>query len=354
MCIALISTAHPDYALIVLDNRDEYVLRPTSRPRWWTHQPSGQQVLSAKDLQRRERGTWMGVSKTGRLAVLTNYRETIDDHAHPIHGVKSRGGMVTAWLGAPADTDLDTFVAQMLEDGGVKGVGGFSLICGDLRLQPKQAPAPGTNDQQRGELKPLAIISNRCEAVDSVPRIGGERGKTWGLSNTIYEERPTWPKVRMGNVLTQEAIAKAVETNASEDELCDHLFTVLDHDTLPPVEVRSKLDFESRLNSLKNTIFVSTIGNEQQMQDMKAAVAQGKMKAAFDLIEDEEQEMLEASRHDDGKIFDKGPYGTQRQTIVLVDWEGNITYKERALFDAHGNPIERGQGDVTFKYVVDG
>ena len=44
---------------------------------------------------------------------------------------------------------------------------------------------------------------------------------------------------------------------------------------------------------------------------------------------------------------------TQRQTIVLVDWDGNITYKERALWDSHGNAIERGKGDETFKFEIE-
>ncbi len=49
-----------------------------------------------------------------------------------------------------------------------------------------------------------------------------------------------------------------------------------------------------------------------------------------------------------------GMYGTQRQTVILVDWEGNVSYTERALWDAHGNAIERGQGDVTFRFPIEG
>jgi len=39
MCIAIATTAHPDYALIVADNRDEFISRPTSQPHWWTPPP---------------------------------------------------------------------------------------------------------------------------------------------------------------------------------------------------------------------------------------------------------------------------------------------------------------------------
>ncbi|KAK7966553.1 uncharacterized protein PG986_000830 [Apiospora aurea] len=353
MCIALVSTSHPDYALIVLDNRDEYVLRPTSRPKWWTHQDSGNQVLSSRDLQRRERGTWMGVTKSGRLAVLTNFRETIDDTVHPVHGIRSRGGMVTAWLGAPNDESLDQFVAKMLEGGLVKGVGGFSLICGDLKPKRSKEELNGNWVQDR-EVEPLVIISNRSEAVDGVPRIGGKRGGVWGLSNTVYEEPATWPKVKLGRQLLKEAIEKAVASEASEDELSELLFSVLDHDTLPPIARRAKMDFDERLDSLKQSIFIPAITDEDKDRDMLYAMEQGKMKAAFNEIEDEDHELLEASRHDDGTLFDKGAYGTQRQTMILVDWDGNVTYKERALFDDHGNPVEHGKGDVAFKYTIDG
>ena len=50
--------------------------------------------------------------------------------------------------------------------------------------------------------------------------------------------------------------------------------------------------------------------------------------------------------------FMKGAYGTQRQTILLCDWDGNVTYTERALWDAHGNLIERGKGDVVHRFKV--
>ena len=47
------------------------------------------------------------------------------------------------------------------------------------------------------------------------------------------------------------------------------------------------------------------------------------------------------------KITDlEGVYGTQRQTIVLVDWEGRVTFVERSLWDENGKRVERGGGNV--------
>ncbi|ORY61631.1 NRDE protein-domain-containing protein [Pseudomassariella vexata] len=339
MCIALIATSHPKYALIVLDNRDEYVLRPTSRPSWWTHAESGHSVLSAVDLHRREHGTWMGITKQGRLAVLTNYRETnCNDPEHPINGVKSRGGMVTAWLGAPDEQDLQDFVIKMLEGRMVKGVGGFSLICGDLKRKGKK------------EIEPLAIISNRSEGLDSVPWIGGERDKVWGLSNTVYTEPATWKKVKLGKQLLEEAIRKAVEKDLDEDELTEALYSVLDTDTLP---LKPGMKFEEFLDALQESIFVPAMDDETKSQEWRTTAESKKMKVAFNAIEDESCETIQHAGLEAPVMFDTGPYGTQRQTIILVDWEGNVTYKERALWDADGNSIERGKGDMTFKFAVD-
>ncbi|CAJ2504825.1 Uu.00g122190.m01.CDS01 [Anthostomella pinea] len=339
MCIILLSTAHPRYALIAIDNRDEYVLRPTSRPHWWTHRPSGNRILSARDLHRRERGTWMGVGKDGRFAVLTNYRESaVDDPDHAICGVRSRGGMVTAWLGAPAEDSLDDFIKHMLDDKSVKGVGGFSLICGDLKAKAKNG------------VEPLVIISNRCNHPGEVPRIGGERGKTYGLSNTVYEEPATWPKIKTGKKLLEETIQEAVDKDLSEDELTERLFSVLENDTLP---VEPKMSMQEHMDALRQSVYIRAFGDEQEWKDMADAADNGKAKDAFDEIEDE-SESEERLRTEAVVNFMKGAYGTQRQTLVLVDWEGNVTYAERALWDAHGNPVEKGKGDRVIRYKIDG
>ncbi|KAF7515720.1 hypothetical protein G7054_g14451 [Neopestalotiopsis clavispora] len=154
----------------------------------------------------------------------------------------------------------------------------------------------------------------------------------------------------MGPQQHREAIDQAVAEDAGEDRLFDLLFGVLDTNRMP---VRDPgLGHEEYVDQLKNSIFCPAITDEQRERDMAAAVARGKMKPAFDEIEDESRELAEAE--DAPAMFDTGAYGTQRQTVVLVDWEGRVTYKERALWDAHGNPIERGKGDVVIRYDIEG
>lgn len=328
MCIALFSTAHPDYALIALDNRDEYILRPTSRPHWWTHPTTGEQILSSRDLYRAERGTWLGLSKTGNLAVLTNYREShLDDVDTNICGLRSRGKVVNAWLGGLADKGIVDGVHELVANDGVKGVGGFSITCGKLRKNGE-----GT-----------AIVSNRAGGVDDVPIVGKTRGETWALSNTTFDNPIEWPKIKMGKKLLEETVARATESRQSEEEFIKDLFMLLDNDTLP--QLAPEATMPEYLNQLRNSILIPPVGKETHEAQMEEARAKGPGN-----WEDEPEVVGEAPLGP----FEKGMYGTQRQTVVLVDWEGNVTFVERALFDANGHVVKRGEGDVSVKFKVDG
>lgn len=370
MCIVLLTTAHPSYALIVIDNRDEFILRPTSRPHWWKSveekapgaaETNGaaangdhssqdaqhpdlrttQHVLSSRDLQRAEHGTWLGVTKDGNLAVLTNYRETnTNDSARPVHAARSRGGMVTAWLGACPSEKVSDFVRRML-DGGVRNVGGFSLICGKLR-QKRHA------DCGHRALEPLAIISNRNDSVDKVPWICGEPGQVYGLSNTCYGDPDAWPKVEAGKRLLSDAVKKAADLHLDEEGLIGELFKILDTDTLL---LKPGMAFEDCISSLKHSIFIPPIGDEHHKEAMERARANGKIEQ----FDEATEELRKEERPDETSVgFETGMYGTQRQTVILVDWDGNVTFRERALWTKHGHPIERPHGDVTFRFKIDG
>lgn len=331
MCIVLVTTAHPSYSIIILDNRDEFILRPTSRPHWWSSHH--QKILSARDLQRAEQGTWLGITKTGNFAVLTNYRETdTHDKDHPIQGTRSRGGMVTAWLTSPEDESTEHFVHRLLEGEGVKGVGGFSLLCGKLRREKTTG----------NELEPLAIISNRAGSPDDVPWIAEKRGEAYGLSNTHYDDPDTWPKIKMGKEKVLEVVGEAVEKGLGEEDLVNKLYGVLDIDTLPRQEGE---DFEEYIYQLRKSIFIPSIGSADPPKPIPKAEA---------IIEaDKELEAEERPEVQQGPVM-TGIYGTQRQTIILVDWEGNVTFRERSLWDENGEPIERGKGDMKFEFRIEG
>ena len=74
--------------LLLLANRDEYYARPALALHWW----EDGQVLAGRDLQ--AGGTWLGLSRNGRMAALTNYRMAQpDDTPRP-----SRGSLVADFL----------------------------------------------------------------------------------------------------------------------------------------------------------------------------------------------------------------------------------------------------------------
>jgi uncharacterized protein with NRDE domain len=95
MClIALGLDVANEYVLVLAANRDERHARPTAPARWWPEQ-SG--ILGGRDLQ--AGGTWLGITRTGRAAALTN----IHEH-EPRAAPRSRGELVATFLqgSAPA------------------------------------------------------------------------------------------------------------------------------------------------------------------------------------------------------------------------------------------------------------
>ena len=66
-------------------HRDEFLRTPTLPLNWWEEAP----ILAGRDLQ--AGGTWLGVSRDGRLAALTNYR----DPAHMRADAPPRGELVS-------------------------------------------------------------------------------------------------------------------------------------------------------------------------------------------------------------------------------------------------------------------
>lgn len=84
MCLILLAwQVHPGFPCFIAANRDEYVSRPSAAAAWWP----GNQVLAGRDLT--AGGTWLGVTRDGRFAALTNFRG-----AGPRAGVPSRGLLV--------------------------------------------------------------------------------------------------------------------------------------------------------------------------------------------------------------------------------------------------------------------
>jgi uncharacterized protein with NRDE domain len=123
MCL-IIFDWRPDAAtgslLTVAANRDEFFARASAPLDWWTDAPN---VLAGRDLV--GGGTWLGLSRDGRFAALTNYR---DPRAFR-RDAPTRGALVADYLTEPAIAPLD-YLYRVAEQGAAYN--GFNLIAGDL------------------------------------------------------------------------------------------------------------------------------------------------------------------------------------------------------------------------------
>jgi len=141
MCLIVFAwQLNPAFPLIVVANRDEFHQRATAPSGFWLEHPD---VLAGRDLV--AGGTWMGVTRQGRFAAITNYRDP--NLTRP--AARSRGELPLAFL-TGSDTPADFFrgVADTAED-----YAGFNLLAGagdqlwyfsnSTRAQRPQALAPG-------------------------------------------------------------------------------------------------------------------------------------------------------------------------------------------------------------------
>ena len=239
---------------------------------------------------------------------------------------KSRGAMVNAFLTQRPDRPGNTheFVKRLIEGEGVEGVGGFSLVCGKAGQS-------------------LAIVSNRTPTVKGVAWIAKDRGETVGLSNATFGDR-SWPKVLMGEELMSSTIAKSIERRDSRAELIEELFSVLSVDTLP--RRHTGQTWTSYVEELRHSIFVPPIGGAGM-----DGVSADNIAAAKNNQQVHVNSKDEISEHKGGLT---GKYGTQKQTVVLVDHQGHVTFVERTLYDVEGRETVDNERDRTFEFNIEG
>lgn len=164
MCILLFQwQPDSDMPLILAGNRDEFHARPAEAARWRGN------VFCGLDL--RAGGTWVGVTRDGRFAAVTNFREPVQE---PAPGLRSRGELPWNFLfGDQAPHDYAECIAS------VQGYyGPFNLLVGDRHQ--------------------LWYLSNRGAMPEPVaPGIHG-------LSNGLLDT--PWPKVQRGKQLLTQVI----------------------------------------------------------------------------------------------------------------------------------------------------
>jgi uncharacterized protein with NRDE domain len=133
MCLILFAhRVTPGTPLIVAANRDERFDRPAAPAAVWDDHP---EILAGRDLS--GGGTWLGVSRSGRFAALTNFRNPATHRAD----APSRGELVKAFLAGQmsARTCVEDIVREAVP------YNGFCLLVGDgdrLFFYSNRAEAP--------------------------------------------------------------------------------------------------------------------------------------------------------------------------------------------------------------------
>jgi hypothetical protein len=236
---------------------------------------------------------------------------------------------------------------------GLAGMGGFSLMLGQLRRpdwQQQQQPRTPSDAGPNGGAPParapsspsawegLAIVSNRArDPAADVPWLCRGPGETHALSNAHYADG-SWAKVSAGAELVAAAVRDGAAAAEGPAALRRRLLGVLARDTLPRRgEAESWGDY---ILKLRESIFIPLIGDGDPTarvsgQGTPLPNGAGAGKAA------EEAAM-------------SGAYGTQKQSVILVDWAGKVSFFERTLFDEQGAPVELGKGDREFEFQIEG
>ena len=213
MCLIVFAYKyHSNYKLIIGANRDEFYNRPATKAHFWKNYSD---ILAGQDLV--AKGTWMGVSRNGKLSLITNYRD--------IKNIKpnapSRGHLVSDYL--KKDVNPKDYLEQLDSIGHVYN--GFNLILGNQ--------------------DDLWYYSNQKRKIY---RLGTG---LYGLSNALLDT--SWPKVDNGKQKLEVLIAK---NNITAEAIFDALFddeTAADKD-LP----ETGLDYEQE--KAISSMFIKTGG----------------------------------------------------------------------------------------------
>jgi uncharacterized protein with NRDE domain len=177
MCLILIAwRADRDHPCVVAANRDEFHARPAAAAEWWSERP---QILAGRDLE--AGGTWLGITRSGRFAALTNYRDPEQLRTRkPRAGAPSRGALVTSML--ESNASVAEGLTHLREVGA--NYNGFNLIFSD---------------------------GDRLGVYESVLGTGRElEPGIYGLSNHLLDT--PWPKVQHAKSRLEQALLDRADT----------------------------------------------------------------------------------------------------------------------------------------------
>lgn len=183
MCLILFAVnPADDCQLLVAANRDEQHARATAKADFWQDFPN---VLAGRDLV--AGGTWLGMTKSGRFAAVTNFAEPPPEPLPPF----SRGELTANFL--QSEVDCISYLTQVAQQ--QDQYRGFNLLVSD-------------NNQ-------VCYFSNRMAGIKTLSP------GFYGLSNQLLN--CDWSKVISG----QRELADTFHTATSDEALTQQMFHLL-------------------------------------------------------------------------------------------------------------------------------
>ena len=211
MCLLVFAyNVHPSYRLILAANRDEFYERPSSPADFWKDHS---QILAGRDLK--DGGTWLGITKDGKYAAVTNYRNPSALKSD----APSRGKLVSRYLAG--NQNPDNYLKKIALQ--IDKYNGFNLLLGT------------DND--------LFVFSSCGEKQKLKPGI-------YGLSNHLLNS--PWPKVTRSKRMLKAALDK------KGDALEKELFSLLADRHVPPDSKLPATGIGLEWERLLSTIFIES------------------------------------------------------------------------------------------------
>lgn len=207
MCtLAFAYKVHSDYPMIFIGNRDEFYNRLTQNAEMWNG------ILSGIDLEKG--GTWTGISQSGRMAFLTNYR----DFSLHVENPESRGFLTKDFL--TGNLHPEDYIKKIALQ--KSRYNPYNLVVGDME-----------------NLFYYSNISD--EIVKLTPGL-------YGLSNALLDV--PWPKVKRIKTELSEAISSStIDVEA--------LFRILENSTLALDEELPNTGIDQALERALSSIFIA-------------------------------------------------------------------------------------------------
>jgi len=189
-----------------------------------------------------------------------------------------------------------------------------------------------------GGLEGLSIVSNRSVKAEDLVTIATKSGETHGLSNSYFGDR-SWPKVVKGEAMLNAAIDDDQQRESGDQSaFIESLFEILSVDELP--KRKQGEDWDVYVRQMRNSIMIPPVGGVSAESKPADTMASGKTGT-------------DTPDHGNVEVHEFG-YGTQKQTIILVDREGKVKFVERTLYDEDGNKMEVKDGQKEFEFEIEG